>query len=381
MRLSRPRVLQVITHLALGGAERVAFNLLHGLKDRYDFAVYAANGVDPGPVGQSMKAELEQLGVPLFVGTSVPIKRGGMLLAGHWFAKAIKQFKPDLIHLHTEIPESSYAAMVLTRPGLKKIPLVRTIHNTIYWNPWRPLGRWADAKMPRSYVACVSQGAVDAFNEVRRESKAGPLPKPPRVIYNGVLVPTVNRPLRDATKIKLLFAGRFENQKGADLLPGILQKIRLPLPAELSIFGSGTHEPALKALAAAPPPGWTITLSGPTPNLSQRMPQFDLMLMPSRYEGLALLAIEAALVGLPTIATDGPGVREGFPSDYEYLAAAGDADSFAAKLQHAIDHPESWSPAVEKAAAFARQHFDLKAMCDAYNELYRQAGIKTQDAD
>ena len=77
-----PKVLQVITHLALGGAERVAFNLMRGMRDRFHFALYVANGIDPGDVGRSMQRELEQMNVPLFVGTSVPIKFGGMLLSG-----------------------------------------------------------------------------------------------------------------------------------------------------------------------------------------------------------------------------------------------------------------------------------------------------------
>src|SRR5436190_867375 len=91
-----PKVLQVITHLALGGAERVAFNLMRGMRDRFHFALYVANGIDPGDVGRSMQRELEQMNVPLFVGTSVPIKFGGMLLSGMWHARAVKRFKPDV---------------------------------------------------------------------------------------------------------------------------------------------------------------------------------------------------------------------------------------------------------------------------------------------
>lgn len=372
---TRPRVLQVITHLALGGAERVAFNLIRGLRDRFDFAVYAANGVDAGEVGQSMKRELEEMSVPLYVGTGVPIKRGGMLLAGWWGARAVKSYRPDIIHLHTEIPESSYAAMVSIKPKLAGIPLVRTIHNAVYWDPWRKLGRFCDSKMPRSFVACVAQGAKDAFEQLRSESGAGPVPQPPVIIFNGVHVTAEPRPLSSVPqgKIRILFAGRFEEQKGADLLPQIIGAVKPPLPCELMIHGSGTHEPRLRELAANPPAGWTIKIDGPVPDLSSRMPQYDLLIMPSRYEGLALLAIEAALLNVPVIATDGPGIREGFPGDYPYLAKAGDADGFARLLQQALDNPATLPAAVTSANAFAKQHFDLAAMCDAYADLYAQA--------
>jgi glycosyltransferase involved in cell wall biosynthesis len=374
---TKPRVLQVITHLALGGAERVAFNLMRGLRDRYDFALYAANGVDSGDVGQSMRRELEEMQIPLFVGTSVPIKFGGMLLSGLWQARAVKQFKPDIIHLHTEIPESSYASMVALRPSLGRIPLVRTIHNSIYWDPWRKLGRWCDKHMPRSYVACVAKGAQDAFEQLRAESGGGPLPQPPVIIFNGVVVNGQPRPIGKLPDqhVRILFAGRFEDQKGADLLPQILRSVtpKNGQQCELIIHGSGTHEALLRSLASSPPPGWTIQVNGPVPNLSAQMPQFDLMIMPSRYEGLALIAIEAALLGLPVIATDGPGIREGFPPDYPWLARAGDAASFASLLQAALDAPASWASVVTQARDFAQAHFNLTAMCNAYVSLYSQA--------
>jgi glycosyltransferase involved in cell wall biosynthesis len=373
----RLRVLQAITHLALGGAERVAFNLIGAMRDRCDFGVYVANGVDAGPVGQSMTQELRDMNVPLYVGTSVPIKFGGMALAGWWFGKAVKQFKPDIIHLHTEIPESSFAAMVSLRPSTMRIPLVRTIHNSIYWNPWRKLGIWSDRKMARSFVAGVAEGAVMAFEALRAESGAGAPPRPPVLIYNGVVVKDAPRPLDKppGDPVRILFAGRFEDQKGADLLPQILRQVQLPpaIRCSLDIFGSGTHEAALRSLASSPPAGWTIQISGPVPNLSGRMPTYDLMIMPSRYEGLALSAIEAALLAVPIVATDGPGIREGFPRDYPWLAKAGDAVDFAALLQQALHAPATWANTVQMAQEFARAHFNVATMCDAYNRLYADA--------
>jgi glycosyltransferase involved in cell wall biosynthesis len=97
------------------------------------------------------------------------------------------------------------------------------------------------------------------------------------------------------------------------------------------------------------------------------------MIMPSRYEGLALSAIEAALLGLPIVATDGPGIREGFPPDYPWLAKAGDADDFARLLQGALHHPETWPGVVRQAQDFAQANFNVTAMCDAYAKLYEQA--------
>ena len=51
---------------------------MRGLREQFEFALFAANGVEHSQIGVSMKAELDEIGVPLFVGTSAPIKFGGM---------------------------------------------------------------------------------------------------------------------------------------------------------------------------------------------------------------------------------------------------------------------------------------------------------------
>ena len=374
----RPRVLQVITHLALGGAERVTINLMRGLREQFEFALFAANGVEHSQIGVSMKAELDEIGVPLFVGTSAPIKFGGMLLAGMRSAKAVHRFHPDLIHLHTEIPESSHATMVSLHPSLARIPIVRTVHNTIYWHPWRKVGRWCDRHLASSFIACVSQGAAEAFEQLRAESGAGPLPQPPVIIHNGVDLqppPLRARTERSSSIVRILFAGRFEDQKGVDLFPEILKSVRPrgDRPCELVIYGAGSYESTLQSLASNPPPGWTIHLYGPVPDLSSRMSEFDLMIMPSRYEGLAMVAIEAAMLGLPVVATDAPGLREGFPAEYPWLARAGDAQSFARLLQAVLDHPQTWDDVAQSAQQFAREHFAVAGMCEEYRKLYERA--------
>jgi glycosyltransferase involved in cell wall biosynthesis len=95
--------------------------------------------------------------------------------------------------------------------------------------------------------------------------------------------------------------------------------------------------------------------------------------MPSRYEGLGLLAIEAAVLNLPVIATDGPGIREVFPPDYPWLARAGDAESFSRLLQKALSDPESIAAIVQITRDFAQKHFKPQAMREGYAKLYEQA--------
>jgi glycosyltransferase involved in cell wall biosynthesis len=351
---------------------------VEALRNEFDFELFAVRGLGDGDVGHTLAEDVRKLGLPLHIGARVPMRFGGVISSGIGMARMVKRVKPDLIHLHTEIPETGYAAMAACLPGTRAAPVVRTIHNTVFWEFWRPLGRWADRQMPRSFVAGVSPGATEAFLRLRKESGGAALPQSPITIYNGVPEPkTVLKREKEAgaKPIQIVFGGRFEFQKGTDLLPQILAQVRPPDPAgaRLVLFGSGAHEPQLRALANRPPPGWTIEVRRPIADFASQLGEYDLVIMPSRYEGLGLVAIEAFFAGTPVIATDAEGLREALPPAYPWQAQAGDATSFASLLQSVLTQPESWTNVAEAGRTFARARFTVNAMADAYRSLYRQA--------
>jgi glycosyltransferase involved in cell wall biosynthesis len=305
------------------------------------------------------------------------MKQGGIFFAGVRAMRVLRQFRPTIVHLHTEIPESTYAMTVALPPRHAGRSIVRTIHNSDYWNFSPRLGRWCERRMTRSFVACVSQDAQAAFVAHRERSLLDPLPVPSTVIYNGVTVPGSSgalRPSRSGGPIRILFAGRFEKEKGADLLPTAIRQTRPPPNgAELVLHGHGSLGSALQSLAATPPRGWTIHVRPPIADLCARMAEYDLVIIPSRVEGLSLVAIEAMMMGVPVIGTDAPGLREALPPDHRWRSHAGDAIGFAAQLESAMNEPQRWREVATHAEAFARQRFDYGAMLTAYTRLYHRA--------
>ena len=354
----------------------MAIALMRGLRDQFEFAVLAVRGVEDSHVGHDMRDELTALQIPFFTGAKLPLKLGGMVFAGARAAAVMRRFTPAAIHLHTEIPEATYAAMVTLQPTSGTIPLLRTIHNSVYWHFWPRLGRWCERRMRGAHVACVSEGAKAAFEVHRAESSAGALPAPPVVIYNGVRSPDIPTSRRrvPTERLRVLFAGRFEPEKGTDLLPQILPLVQPPgTGGELVLHGSGAHRPVLEALAARPPPGWILRVLPPVARLPERMREFDLVIMPSRFEGLGLVAVEATLAGLPVVVTDAAGLREAVPSNHPWRAKAGDPVDFATCLQRAIDHASTWPAAVRQAQSFAQVRFAPERMFVAYRQLYLRA--------
>lgn len=370
----RLRVLQCITRLGLGGAERVAFGIMRELRPEIDFGLFTVHGASEDPVGAEMRRMLETTNTPWFTGTCVPMKCGGMLPAGVALAKVVQRFRPDLIHFHSETPEACGAMRVELVGASAGVPMVRTIHNSIFWRYWPRVGRWCDRRLADAAIACVSGAALDEFKRYRRDSGAHPPPFAPRIIYNGVPTPRRKPAGTPASQgvIRMLFAGRFEAQKGTDVLCAAIPRVQLPdgTSARLTFVGHGAQQSNVERLAQRPPAGWTVAVRGPVADLSEVWSDFDLLIVPSRFEGLGLVAIEATLAGLPVVAADAPGLREALPENYPWRAMPGDPQALAAALGAAFASRASWPEIVRSAQRFAESRFSPRTMGAEYRKLY-----------
>ncbi len=373
-RASRPKVMQVITHLDLGGAEQVAISLAEQLHAEYDFCFFAALGVAQNPVGESMLARLRALNVPVQVGTTLDMKRGGAVQAALKLSGAWRRLRPDLLHLHTEIPETTYAlsAALTGRAGGPRV--IRTIHNTTLWPAWQRIGRWVERRVSGAAVVAVSHGGLRGLESFRAQHGLAPLDGAQcRVVYNGVAVPPPRLSRRLAGATRVLFAGRFEPQKGADLLPAILERASQlsGQGAEVTVLGSGSLEVFLQRWAREQRTGWSVTVSSPVPNLPRFMGEYDVVLMPSRFEGLALVAVESLLAGTPVVGTRVPGMSEVFPAGYPLLAPNENVAKLAELLAQVVDDPQGHA---ERAAALRgplETKFGLEAMGRGYHAAYQ----------
>lgn len=370
----RPRVMQVITHLDLGGAEEVALALTEGLGRECAFTVFAVQGVPDTAFGRDMRARLRRLDVPVEVGTPLDIKAGGLLHAGARLRRALRRVRPDVVHLHTDIPDATYAASLLFGADPAGLRVVRTVHNTTLWPKWRRVGKWVERRLEHAHHVAVSEDSLASLHEFRARQGLGRLPDGQcEVVYNGVAYRGQRPATRPPGPARVLFAGRFEPQKGADLLPAILGRAAelTPEAAEVTLLGQGTLGGFLKRWVDTPPLRWPVTLAPPVPGLSARLGDFDVVLMPSRFEGFGLLAAEALLAGTPVVASDVDGLRELFPPGYPLLAEPGDVEGFARRLAAVVEAPGDYARQARALVAPTEARFGLARMTQAYLGLYR----------
>ena len=117
--------------------------------------------------------------------------------------------------------------------------------------------------------------------------------------------------------VHLLYAGKISCAKGVDLLLGSCRRLTGE-SLHLHLAGSGTGEEAAKCLALAEGTGITVTVHGriDQPSLAALMRSCHVFVLPSLYEGLPLVLLEALASGCRVVTTELPGCRE-------LLAAAG----------------------------------------------------------
>lgn len=105
-------------------------------------------------------------------------------------------------------------------------------------------------------------------------------------------------------KLVLGYAGRFDPVKNPSFLLNVLREVnRRCGHAALVLLGDGELETSLRR-SAREMGLENVSFLGRVDNVHQWMQAFDLLLLPSRYEGLALVLVEAQAAGLVCLASD-----------------------------------------------------------------------------
>lgn len=372
-RADKPRVMHIITHFELGGAEDVAAQLAETLAGDVDSAVFAViRGGAVSAIAAHRAERMRSIGAPVFWGTRRGFKSGGVVQAAFRLVRAVERFRPDVLHVHTEIPELTLAVACVMSRAVARTPLLRTVHNCVLWIDWGRLGAWVTRRLAHGRAVAVSQAAADADQAI----VAGVSRPRAEVIYNAVSIPapTPTCAQVDRKPLRVLFAARLVHQKGADLLPAILagaQRQAGRRDVEVVIAGEGVFRDDLAHAFAKPDGAWHIDLVPPIERLVEKLGDYDVVLAPSQFEGLGLLYLEALLAGVPVLAFRAPGLNEVLPRDYALAVGVGDVEAMAAMLADAVDDIVPYKQMAAACRPALLERFSLPKMTAAYLGHYR----------
>lgn len=284
--------------------------------------------------------------------------------AGRHAARAVvADFAPDVIHAHDCGP-------ILWAVEGTGVPIVVTVHvSTDIFDPSQ-FGPVARQLARCDWVTGVSQSVVDETTRLVPE-----LRERISLVTNGVAV-TSEPPAADARRRRIIGAGRLVEQKGFDLLlRAVAEIIANGSTAELVIAGDGPLRRELDELAAGLGIARHVTMLGPVrhADMPDVLASGSVVAMPSRFEGMPLLALEAGLAARPVVATAVHGLADVVVDGETGLhVPAEDPSALAMALSALLDDPARADALGRAARAHVITRHSLDASAAAYEALYQR---------
>ncbi|MDJ0340347.1 glycosyltransferase family 4 protein [Streptomyces sp. H10-C2] len=294
--------------------------------------------------------------------------------------RLIRQIRPDLVHAHSA--KAGLAGRLAVRGRLPTVFQPHawsfeavggaTAHAALRWERWA--AGWA------TRVLCVSESE-------RRTGESAGVRARWAVIPNGVdldrFTPrsgTEDRARDLRTSLPALSGlppaaplvvcvGRLCPQKGQDLLLRAWPEITARLPdARLVLVGDGPDRDRLHRTA---PEG--VLFAGATRDSVPWYRAADVVVQPSRWEGMALSPLEAMACGRPVVMTDVNGARESLPPGQERhcLVPPGDRGALVQALLGLLTDPGLRTTVAGRALTHVRTTYDVRRTTTSVADLYR----------
>jgi len=293
--------------------------------------------------------------------------------------RVLRSVKPDLVHAWgTE----RGAALVAAR---LRVPFLVTLQGLYTWcrelglaNAHERLAAWVERRVLPG-APLISAESTFAAEYARHHFAPAPVQRIDHV--PDWLFHRVKRTPR-LSPLRLLFIGRFEARKGADLLLQALDRLPSEPACDLVMVG-GPRDPLYRDLRATLSPElWprVVFKDGLTSGeVAREMAQAAFLVCPTRMDTGPVAVKEAVVAGLPVIASAVGGIPDYVvPEENGLLFPCGDWEACTRAIRAACQHPllgrgEVKPETLERKRAELSPARMAEQFLDAYHRLWRQS--------
>jgi glycosyltransferase involved in cell wall biosynthesis len=227
--------------------------------------------------------------------------------------RTVRQQRLDVIHA------AGMKSMLLARLAARLTGARCVIHIHDAQKPMAPVG------LSQRHLAPWTDAAIGVSNETCRFARAvmGIAPHKVHRLHNAVdltpydvLASDVKTQVRGEVGIEqnvplIGLVGRLAYQKDPQSAIQQLQSIREHVPnSQLLLVGDGPDRAACEAFTEALNLNEAVHFAGQRRDMPRMLSALDVLMMPSRWEGLPFVGIEAMAAGLPIVAYDVGGLSE-----------------------------------------------------------------------
>lgn len=363
------RVLQVLPTLNRGGLETFVMNVYRSIdrkKIQFDFLTNEKDG--------DYANEIQELGGTIYY---IPPRNKGMRAYCHHLNSFFKQKKNiyQAVHYH----ESSLTSLeVLYYAKKYGIPnrIMHSHSSSILGNKLHYLthyfGKLVIGSLANHYVGCSDKALDWMFGHTGVRDKA-------IIVNNGIDVPSfafdasIRQNIRNRLNISdkdivVGHIGRFSTVKNHTFLIDIFTELRRITPnAKLVLVGVGELVDSIKSKVMELNLSDSVLFLGlrtDTNNIYQAM---DIFVMPSLYEGLPVVLVEAQASGLPVLCSDTISTMSKMSENYETMSIEENAKKWAKRiieLQNPVYNRSIGTRNIIKAG------FDINKVADYLSTIY-----------
>jgi len=360
------KVLQVTTHINIGGIANYILTLSQALGKNGITSVVASSGGD-------LEAEFEKSGVScrrLDIRTKSELSPK-VFRAIFELKTIIVDEKIDIMHAHTRVSQVvSFFASKLTG-----VPYVTTCHGYFKTRARKIFDTWG------ARVIAISDAVA---GHLKKDLGV----REPRIalVYNGVEAEKFSKEysVNEIGDIKRSLGlkggpvigtiGRLSPVKGhrylIEAMPNIISGMN---DVELLIVGNGPEETALKTVSRSLGLETAVRFIDASPDTPKFLAAMDVFVFPSVKEGLGIALLEALAAGRPCVASDIGGIGDVIRSGVSgLLVPVGDRDAVAGAVLKLLHDPELRRKMGERGRAVTKQKFSLDLMAEKVAALYKE---------
>ena len=363
---ARPLVAHIIDRLPPDGAERLLIDVLKNRSDRFNYVVLCL--VEGGVLAEA----LDTMGIPVIIfGRSSAFDISLLFRLARWLRK--NQVAVVHTHLFTADSWGRVAALMARVQGI-----FSTIHSVNSWkgNMHRLVDRIL-APLSTRLIACSEQVA----DELRKRDRLSN--KKIKTIANGIDL----QRFQDVTPLELekefnvpkgvrclALVGRLHKAKGhMDLLPVMARLKAEGLDFHLLLVGEGECEEGIKESIEKLHLTPYATLTGFRKDIPEILAAVDILVMPSRWEGLPMALLEGMAMGKAVIASPVGGIPDVINDGVNgILVEVGNQAAWCQAIRKLFEDRELRQQLGKKAKLTVQRHYSAEAVARAYESLYME---------
>lgn len=371
------KILIVITKAGVGGAQMSVLNLARELKNRGNEVLVGFGDGD----FLSNELNLENIPYTRFKW----LKRTHNPLANLFFVFEMNKFlkEKDIDTVHFNSSNALFGAIGAKSAG-KSIKTVFTfrgmsmIDDNYQKNKIMKIFYFFFFKFMMKFI----DAPVFVSRENLKKSQRDKLTDKGILVYNGLSPEKLKFYQKDEARSELKMIikkdlsgkyiigglGRLDYAKNFEfLIDNFRDILKIKPEAVAVIIGEGSERKRYEELTRQRGLGEKIFFPGSISNASRFLPGFDLLVSPSRYEGLSITLLEVLFSGIPALASDVGGNREVFLTDNE-LYELDNREEFLQKFKR-LQYEEVILEVLEKNSVQAKK-FNIKNTAGGYEEIY-----------